>query len=965
MAADSFDAFISYARRPSTSLATELQKGIERFAKPWNRLRAVRIFRDDATMSANSGLWSTIETALVQARWFILIATPDAAKSEYVDKEVAWWVENKGAESILLVHQRGELAWDRTSNDFSADTDCVPPSLRGSYAEEPRWIGLTWFDGAGDGGDALGASDPQFIERVADLSATIRGVERDTLIGDNVKEHRRTRRLARGAAVGLSVLLVASIVAGIVAVVQGTEAASQRDLARDQLRVATARQLASTARNEAETDLEKALLLAASGYALEPDAQTYSALYDVNAATPELTQFLSAGSGPGSAITVAAGTPDGLTIVAGTADGRVLSWTLDPSVYRSAVDRAAAPEPTELATVSGEVRFVDVSDDASVVVADGVLTDEESAFSVHDSIVWRAGAVEPLLEGIYPLALSPSGSTILGSTPSIVERRDYDIVTVRDGVEVARRANALPPSWVTLPDDTTVVSMDEYGIGLVETIGGSTTNWESPMGTWLFGGALSDSGAFFTFTNGGSDFSVWDVPGAPENDGEAMYRANAPDARPTSMALSDSGLLATARSGVIYIGDVVSKDGLVPAARELRGAGETPVSLNFLNDDTLISASGTSVALWSIGSPSRVSTTLPLRVPFGCSACGPTHVAVNPAGTRAVVVSDDNADIAAADTTTGTTIDDLRSTVDFGGASDAVWLDDDSVLMLDPSSGEYSVLGGEGLGTVESQGIFDAPVTEGGIPSRAERIALRDDGLIVYSGGELTTLLDPGSGTVVSSLPVGGRILGNGEFLVAFTASGDAETGDAETTANGVVATNVATVYEIESGDELQTTMIDGSFVDAAALADDKVALWRTTDSGDRFMTLDLASGETVELGSAVAPSAITAVSTSNMTATADNGWVSTTALDPRVELEALTLAPGVRQWTSLGFSADGSDLVAANEPASTITFLPMRTEEWTYAACTVADSRLTVDEWRDVTGESELYLDPCSSISS
>lgn len=102
MAGDQFDAFISYARAPSTRLANALQTGLERFAKPWNRQRSVRVFRDDASMSANSALWPTIEAALREASTFILIATPEAATSRYVDNEVAWWVANRGTDKLAL-----------------------------------------------------------------------------------------------------------------------------------------------------------------------------------------------------------------------------------------------------------------------------------------------------------------------------------------------------------------------------------------------------------------------------------------------------------------------------------------------------------------------------------------------------------------------------------------------------------------------------------------------------------------------------------------------------------------------------------------------------------------------------------------------------------------------------------------------------------------------------------------------
>ena len=180
--AQSWDAFISYARAESASEAAALQVGIERFAKPWNRLRACRVFRDDASMSANAGLWSAIERALTDSRYLILILSRAAAKSNYVDNEVQWWLQHKSSETVLLVHDDGALAWDRASNRFSSDTDCVPPALVDAYREEPRWLDFSWFDHEG----SLRTSDPRFTGVVADLASPIRGIERDELIGDNV-----------------------------------------------------------------------------------------------------------------------------------------------------------------------------------------------------------------------------------------------------------------------------------------------------------------------------------------------------------------------------------------------------------------------------------------------------------------------------------------------------------------------------------------------------------------------------------------------------------------------------------------------------------------------------------------------------------------------------------------------------------------------------------------------------------
>ena len=126
-----WDAFISYARSASTLEAQRLQTAIQTFAKPWYRLRMVRIFRDDSSMSANPALWSSIEQGLREARYLVVLLSQAAARSEYVANEIAWWLRHKDAASILLVHDDGTLAWDRQRNDFTANSDCVPARKMG------------------------------------------------------------------------------------------------------------------------------------------------------------------------------------------------------------------------------------------------------------------------------------------------------------------------------------------------------------------------------------------------------------------------------------------------------------------------------------------------------------------------------------------------------------------------------------------------------------------------------------------------------------------------------------------------------------------------------------------------------------------------------------------------------------------------------------------------------------------
>ena len=99
--AELYDGFISYSHAADGLLAPRLQSALQRFAKPWWKRRAVRIFRDESSLSANPHLWSSITEALDQSEWFVLLLSEDAARSVWVDREVAWWLEHKDPSRII------------------------------------------------------------------------------------------------------------------------------------------------------------------------------------------------------------------------------------------------------------------------------------------------------------------------------------------------------------------------------------------------------------------------------------------------------------------------------------------------------------------------------------------------------------------------------------------------------------------------------------------------------------------------------------------------------------------------------------------------------------------------------------------------------------------------------------------------------------------------------------------------
>ena len=175
-----YHAFISYSHSDDARLAPALQSALQRLAKPLYRMRALNIFRDKTGLAATPSLWGDIEVALAQSKYFILLASPQAARSEWVDKEIAWWLTNRSVATLLIVLTRGELSWDDTRGDFDLTrSSAMPGVLRGQWQAEPLFVDLRWTTAAAD----LGLHNQRFLDAVLDLAAPLHGKAKNDLAG--------------------------------------------------------------------------------------------------------------------------------------------------------------------------------------------------------------------------------------------------------------------------------------------------------------------------------------------------------------------------------------------------------------------------------------------------------------------------------------------------------------------------------------------------------------------------------------------------------------------------------------------------------------------------------------------------------------------------------------------------------------------------------------------------------------
>lgn len=223
-----YDAFISYSHAADGLLAPRLQEGIQKFAKPWYRRRALNIFRDQTGLSANPGLWTSITTALDNSKYFVLLASPEAAESVWVNREVEYWLEHKDPNNILPVLTDGTWAWDEELGGFDPVlTTAVPAALAVAFSEEPRHLDMVWARED----EHLDLHNARFRDQVAELAAPMHGKAKDELEGDDVRQHRRTLRVAWGAGLALFILMLLSAGAAVAAVRNANTAAANEQAA--------------------------------------------------------------------------------------------------------------------------------------------------------------------------------------------------------------------------------------------------------------------------------------------------------------------------------------------------------------------------------------------------------------------------------------------------------------------------------------------------------------------------------------------------------------------------------------------------------------------------------------------------------------------------------------------------------------------------------------------------------------
>jgi WD40 repeat protein len=303
-----FDAFVSYAARPDYATARRVEAFLESFRSRLGageaRVRQIEICRDGSDFrlparppggEMTESIWTIIAEELEKSRYLLVLCSPEATQSEWVAKEIAWFLEHRGPQSILLAVTHG-------ADPIGAPERCFPAAIRATGLHTSQiWYDLRRLE-RGYAGQARDAED-ELVRLARDLlgwNDETSGPLGALWLREETRRRRRSMRWTIGAAAALSAL-------AIFATVEAWQSKTASQRARGNAIVATA--------DAVPDPLAGVLMLdELAGEEEPPDGMRVAQRL---AATPIPEALLRGHTGN---VTAAAFLPDG-AVVTGSADG--------------------------------------------------------------------------------------------------------------------------------------------------------------------------------------------------------------------------------------------------------------------------------------------------------------------------------------------------------------------------------------------------------------------------------------------------------------------------------------------------------------------------------------------------------------------------------------------------------------------------------------------------------------------
>ncbi len=208
-----YQAFISYNHAADGRVAPAVQTALRRFGKAWYSPASIDVFRDETGLGLTPDLWGEIQQRLEQSQCFILLASPEAAQSQWVEKEIRHWLEHRSAGPLLIVLTGGKLSWSKEPNDFDwTQTNALPRTLQGVFPNEPLWADLSWAKT----GAELSLRNPRFFGEIAKIVAGLRQKPLDEVFSEAAVQQKKARSLLWITVAVLAVLTVLAVAASTI-----------------------------------------------------------------------------------------------------------------------------------------------------------------------------------------------------------------------------------------------------------------------------------------------------------------------------------------------------------------------------------------------------------------------------------------------------------------------------------------------------------------------------------------------------------------------------------------------------------------------------------------------------------------------------------------------------------------------------------------------------------------------------
>ena len=186
------------------------------------------IFLDRAELPTSSDLAASVREALASSRYLIVICSPAAAKSRWVNEEIRYFKSLGGASRVLALIVAGQTGYTPKGNA----ADCMPPALRYVVSEQGE---ITATPAAEPMAADIRPGADERRTAMLKVAAGLLQVPLDRLVQrDNARRQRRLLQVAVGALAGC----LAFALLAVLAVQSRNEAQQQRRLAEQQSRTA-------------------------------------------------------------------------------------------------------------------------------------------------------------------------------------------------------------------------------------------------------------------------------------------------------------------------------------------------------------------------------------------------------------------------------------------------------------------------------------------------------------------------------------------------------------------------------------------------------------------------------------------------------------------------------------------------------------------------------------------------------